>query len=143
MLLDEGLHLRQFDPLVYADRLGWQVGRQRETAVRTRGRAVVDNGVGVLRDDPAVALVARLGAAGMGLLAALLPIGGGRLGRRARRLGRSLQLQHQLDQFVLAQALEITAAHDDKESARDAHGKRVLGPAAIPASTSRTRTPPG
>ncbi len=117
MLLDDGLHLRQFDLLVHADRLGRQIRRQRQPAVRAGGRAVVDDRVGIIGDDAAVALVAGLRAAGAGLLAPLLAIGRGRLGRRARRLGRALQLQHQLDQFVLAQALKITAAHATTESA--------------------------
>ncbi len=117
VLLDDGLHLRQLDPLVHADRLGRQIGRQRQTAVRARCRAVVDDRVGILGEDAAVALVAGLRPAGAGLLAPLLAVGRGRLGRRARRLGRALQLQHQLDQLVLAQTLEITAAHATRESA--------------------------
>ena len=117
MLLDDGLHLRQLDPLVHADRFGRQIVRQRQTAVWARCRAVVDDRIRLLGEDAAVALVAGLRASGAGLLAPLLAVGRGRLGRRARRLGRALQLQHQLDQFVLAQTLEITTAHANTESA--------------------------
>ena len=126
VLLDERLHLRQFDPLVNADRLGRQIGRQRQTAVRAVGGEVVDDRVRLLGDDAAVALVAGLRASGAGLLALLLAIGGWRLGRRARRLGRALQLQHQLDQLVLAQTLEITTAHAATESAFRRQRKPLL-----------------
>ena len=128
MLLDDGLHLRQLDVLVHADRLGRKLGRQRQTAVRAGDRAVVDHRVGILGGNAVVALMAGLCASGAGLLAALLAVGGGGPGRRARRLGRSLQLQHQLDQFVLAQALEITAAHATKESAFNRLRKLSLHP---------------
>ncbi len=71
MLLDERLHLRQRDPLVHADRLGRQIGRQRQTAVWARCRAVVDDRVRLLGEDAAVAFVARLRPAWAGLLAPL------------------------------------------------------------------------
>src|SRR4051812_47493817 len=64
-----------------------------------------------------MAFVPRLGPAGAGLLAAFLAVRGGRLGGGARGLLRALQPQHQLDQFVLAQAFEIGASHDGRESA--------------------------
>ncbi len=143
MLLDEGLHLRQLDVLVHADRLGRQIGRQRQPAVRACGRAVVDDRVGIFGDDAAVALVAGLGAPGAGLLAPLLAVGGGRLGRRARRLGRALQLQHQLDQLVLAQALEITAAHAAKESAFITPRKPSLDLDPLPPAPVASRHPRG
>src|SRR4051812_2744461 len=64
-----------------------------------------------------MAFVPRLGPAGAGLLAAFLAVRGGRLGRGARGLLRTLQPEHELDQFVLAQAFEIGASHDGRESA--------------------------
>ena len=79
---------------MYADHFGRQIGRQRQPEVRARGRAVIDDLVGILRDDAAVALVAGLGATRAGLLAPLFAVGRGRLGRGARRFGRALQLQH-------------------------------------------------
>src|SRR4051794_20121390 len=72
---------------------------------------------GILGKGAAVAFVPRLGPAGAGLLAAFLAVRGGRLGRGARGLLRALQPEHQLDQFVLAQAFEIGAFHDGRESA--------------------------
>lgn len=55
-----------------------------------------------------MALVAGPRPARPGLLVLLLAIRRGLLGRRARRLGPARQFQHQLDQLVLAQVLEIT-----------------------------------
>ena len=107
------------------------------------GRTVIDDRVGILGGDAAVALMAGLRASGAGLLAPLLAVGGGRLGRRARRLARALQLQHQLDQFVLAQALEITTAHAAVESPLTRTRKPSLHPdRARPAPTS-SRNPVG
>ena len=105
-----GASLRRLDPLVHADRVGLQDGRQRQTAVRAGSRTEVNDRIRLLPDDAAVALVAGLGATGAGLLATLLAIGQGRRGGRARRLGRALQLQHRINQLVLAQALEVTPA---------------------------------
>ena len=117
VLLDDGLHFWQLDVLVHADRLDSQIGRQRQPAVGALGRTVIDDRIRILGGDPAVAFVAGLCAPGPGLLAAFLAVGRGRLGRRARCLARALQLQHQFDQLVLAQALEITTAHATRESA--------------------------
>ena len=101
----------------------------------------------IVGGDAVVALVTGLGTAGAGLLAPLLAVCGGRLGRRARRLGRALQLQHQLNQFVLAQTLEITAAHATKESAFNRPRKLSLHldrlcpePAASPDPVDRYRS---
>ncbi len=117
VLLDDGLHLRQFDVLVHADRLDRQIRTQPQPAVGAFGRTVIDDPVGIFGDEAVMALVAGLRTTGAGLIAPLLAVGGGRFGRGARRLGRALQLQHQFDQFLLAQALEITAAHAVKGSA--------------------------
>ncbi len=143
VLLDDGLHLRQLDPLVHADRLGRQIGRQRQTAVWARCRAVVDDRVRLLGEDAAVALVAGLRASGAGLLAPLLAVGRGRLGRRARRLGRALQLQHQLDQLVLAQTFEITAAHAARESAFNRPRKHFVAPRRYGPAPVASRHPVG
>ncbi len=50
------------------------------------------------------------------LLAPILAIGRRRLRRRPRRLVGPLQSQHQLDQFFLAQALEVDPSHDGIDS---------------------------
>ena len=72
---------------------------------------------------PLVPLMPGLGTAGTGLLPPFFAIRGRRLGRGARGLLGPVQLQHQLDQFLLAQALQVTAAHPDKESAKPSDGK--------------------
>src|SRR6185369_13750136 len=84
---------------------------------------VLDEPIGILGKGAAVAFVPRLGPAGAGLLAAFLAVRGGRLGGGARGLLRPLQPEHQLDQFVLAQAFEIGASHDGRESASSAPRK--------------------
>ncbi len=93
-----------------------QIGRQRQAAVGAAGRAVIDDGIGIGRQHTCVALVARLRSARAGLLAPLLAVRRGRLGRGARRLRRPLKLQHQFDQFRLAQPFEILATHARRES---------------------------
>jgi hypothetical protein len=103
--------------LVRGDRLGRQVGRQHKAAVGAACGPVLDDPIGILGKGAAVAFVPRLGPAGAGLLAAFLAVRGGRLGGGARGLLRALQPEHQLDQFVLAQAFEIGAFHDGRESA--------------------------
>lgn len=50
--------------------------------------------------------------------APLLKVARWRLGGRTRGLFLPVQAQHQLDQFLLAQALEIVAAYLKSESAR-------------------------
>jgi hypothetical protein len=117
VLLHDRPHGRQLDALVRADRLGRQVGRQHKAAVGAACGPVLDDPIGILGKGAAVAFVPRLGPAGAGLLAAFLAVRGGRLGGGARGLLRALQPEHQLDQFVLAQAFEIGASHDARESA--------------------------
>jgi hypothetical protein len=81
-------------------------------------RTVLDHLVRPIADDPAVAFMARLGAARFGLIPAFFAIRRGRLGGGARGLRWPLQPQHQLDQLFLAQTLKIAAAHDTRESAK-------------------------
>jgi len=50
-------------------------------------------------------------------------VGGRRLRRITRRFGRSLKLDHQLNQLVLAQALQISAIHEDMDSEIGLPGK--------------------
>lgn len=77
----------------------------------------------IRRQRPLVALMPGLGPAGTRLLPPLLAIRGRRLGRGARSLLGPVQAQHQLDQLLLAQALQVTAAHPDRESAKPSDGK--------------------
>src|SRR4051812_50006785 len=87
-----------------------------------------------------MAFVPRLGPAGAGLLAAFLAVRGGRLGGGARGLLRALQPEHQLDQFVLAQAFEIGASHDGRESASSV--PRKGGARTEPSASRQPRRPP-
>ncbi|WP_290781098.1 hypothetical protein, partial [Hoeflea sp.] len=54
-------------------------------------------------------------------------------GRRPRILGRTLEPKHHLDQFVLAQLLQISPIHTVMDSDIVAHGKGV-GKYRVPAS---------
>ena len=72
-----------------------------------------------------MALMPGLGASRAGLLAPFLAVCRGRLGRRARRLPRPLQPQHQLDQLRLAQALQVISLHAQTESAMPPRCKGV------------------
>lgn len=112
--------------LVQADRLGRQIGRQGEAAVRAARRAVVDDPVGILGEDATVAVMARLGSARARLLPPFFAISRRRFGRGPRRLCRPLKLQHQFDQLVLAQALKINPSHDGMESAFGPQRKGVM-----------------
>ena len=125
MTLDEGLDRGKLDLVVFADHLGRQIAGQRHPATRAFIGMVVDDVIDVLAQAARMPLVARLGAARLGLLAALFPIGRGRLRRRARCLRRALQPQHQLDQLVFAQSLKIESAHSQRESAIALRGKGV------------------
>ena len=58
-----------------------------------------------------------------GVLAFLFLVGGWRLGRSPRRFVRSLKLDHQLNQLVLAQALQISPFHEDMDSEIGLPGK--------------------
>jgi hypothetical protein len=72
--------------------------------------------IGIRGDHATVAFMAGLGAPRPRLLAPFLAIRRGGLRRRARRLDRPLQLQHQFDQFFLAQPFEIDPPHRGIES---------------------------
>ncbi len=117
MVGDEGLHRREVNLLMDADRLSRQFGYQRGTTAGALVGTVIDHLIGRAADDPAVTLVTGLGSARLGLLPLLLAIRRGRLGGCARRLLRPLQPQHQLDQLFLAQSLKIAPAHEGRESA--------------------------
>ena len=67
--------------------------------------------VGIVRQPTIVRLMSGIRPARTGVLALLFLVGGRRLRRIARRLVRSLKLDHQLNQLVLAQPLQISAIH--------------------------------
>ena len=97
VLRHDRCHRGQLDPLTDADDLCRKSGVQAGAAARARLGTMLDDCVGIIADDAAMALVTGLGAAGLGLRALLLAIGRGRFGRDARGLLWPLQPQHQLD----------------------------------------------
>ena len=141
MLLDARLHRRDVDFLVHADDRGRQIRRQRQAAVGATGRTVIDDGIGIGRKHALVPFVARLRPARAGLFAPLLAIRRGRLGRGARRFRRPLKLQHQFDQFRLAQPFEILATHAAKESASSPRHKPKASPPSRQPSPPHAETP--
>src|SRR3974390_1105498 len=78
--------------------------------------SVVAELIGIVGQPTIVRLMPGLRTARTGVLAFLFLVGGRRLRRIARRLVRSLKLDHQLNQLVLAQALQITAIHAHMDS---------------------------
>jgi hypothetical protein len=73
-------HRGQLDLLRDADDLCRKSGVQAGAAARTRLGTMLDDRIGIIAQPPAVTLVTRLGAAGLGLRALLLAIRRGRLG---------------------------------------------------------------
>ena len=99
--LDHWMDLGKFDGLVLACRLGGQVLRELGLATGALIRTVIDLPVERLAHGASLALMAGFSAARPGLVAPLLAICRRWLRRRPRRLLRSLQPQHQINQFVL------------------------------------------
>ena len=117
MALDDRLDGGKFDRVVFADPLVRQIGGQGRTAAGAFIGMMIDGAVEILAHHVAMALVTGFGTAGLGFVATLLAIARGRLRRGARCLGWTLQPQHQLDQFLLAQMLKIESAHAPNGSA--------------------------
>ena len=118
MLGDGWRHLRHIDLFGRADHLGGKLRVPVAAAARASIGTMLDDRSGIIAYHPAVTLMTRLGAAGLGLLAPLLAIRRGRLRRGPRGLLRTLQPQHQIDQFRAAQPLKIASAHPTRESAK-------------------------
>jgi len=125
-------HRRQFDFVVLADQRPVGLFAEQQAATGAMRRRMILKGVGIFAEAARVTFMPGLGAAGLGVLALLLAIGGRRLRGSARRLVRALQTQHHLDQFVLAEPLQVIAIHPILESAnvrarksRPVRGKRA------------------
>src|ERR1017187_5435407 len=74
--------------------------------------SVVAEVIGIVGQPTIVRLMPGLRPSRTGVLAFLFLVGGRRLRRSPRRFVRSLKLDHQLNQLVLAQALQISARLD-------------------------------
>src|ERR1039458_6199113 len=91
--------------------------------------SVVAEVIGIVGQPTIVRLMPGLRPSRTGVLAFLFLVGGRRLRRSPRRFVRSLKLDHQLNQLVLAQALQISAihAHMDSEIGLPGKGARKSG----------------
>ncbi len=81
--------------------------------------------VGIVGQPTIMRLMSGLRPARTSVLAFLFLVCGRRLGRSPRRFIRSLQLQNQINQLVLAQALQISPFHARMDSEIALHGKGV------------------
>src|SRR5271157_5953218 len=81
--------------------------------------------VRIIRQPTVVRLMPEFRSARTRILALLLLVRRRRLGRRARSLAGPLEPQHQLDQLLFAQLLQITAIHRAMDSEIAPHGKGV------------------
>jgi hypothetical protein len=93
---------RDLDLVVFADQFHVGVDRDGPAASCATGWSVVAELVGIVGKTPIVRLVPGLRPAGPRVLPPYLLVRRGRLRGGARGFLRSLQLQHQIDQFVLA-----------------------------------------
>src|ERR1022692_4135018 len=91
--------------------------------------SVVAEVIGIVGQPTIVRLMPGLRPSRTGVLAFLFLVGGRRLRRSPRRFVRSLKLDHQLNQLVLAHAPQISAihAHMDSEIGLPGKGARKSG----------------
>src|ERR1017187_2984610 len=87
------------------------------------GWYVVTEFLGIVGQPTVVRLVPRLRPARTSVLALLFLVRGRRLGRSPRRFIRPLKLQHQINQLVLAQMLQISPIHRRMDSEIATRGK--------------------
>ena len=108
---DVGLDRRYLDLVVFADQIARLVGRNRAAIMLAGCRRVIPKRVGIVRQPPIVRFMPELRPAGPGVLALLLLVRRGRLGRGARTLVGTLKPKHQLNQLLPAELLQITPVH--------------------------------
>ena len=125
MAHDVRFQRRYFDLVVFADQIPRIAGRKRAAALIARFRRVIADLVGIIRQPPNVRLMPELRPAGSGVLALLLLVRRGRLGRGARGFVGALKPKHQLDQLLLAELLQISPIHPLMDSDFAARGKGV------------------
>ena len=120
-----GFDRRDLDLVVFADQVPLGVRRESSAALLANARHVVAKFVGIVRQPTVVRLMPGLRPARTRVLALFLLVGRRRLGRRARILLGPLEPQHQLDQLLLAELLQITAVHRAMDSEIAPRGKGV------------------
>ena len=116
MTRDMRLDRRNVDLVVFADQLHRRLGSERAAAPVANLRFVVDEGVGIVAQFAIARLVSQLRPARTRTLPLRLLVGRRRLRRSPGGLLRSLHAQNQVDQLVLAQALQITSTHSAMDS---------------------------
>src|SRR5664279_3098901 len=87
--------------------------------------SVVAELIGIVGQPTIVRFMPGLRPARTGVFAFLFLVGRRRLGRSPRRFVRSLKLDHQFNQLVLAQALQISPIHAHMDSEIALRGKGV------------------
>jgi len=120
---DMRLDRRNVDLVVFADQLHRRVGAERPAAPAADARLVIDECVRGVAQFPSVRLVSQLRPARTRTLPLRLLVGRRRLRRSPGGLLRSLHAQNQVDQLVLAQALQITSIHRAIDS-EDLHASK-------------------
>ena len=122
---DIRLDRRDFDLVVFADQVLPGVRRESQAAPLANVRHVIAKFVRIVRQPTVVRLMPEFRSARTRILALLLLVRRRRLGRRARSLVGPLEPQHQLDQLLFAQLLQITAVHRAMDLEIAPHGKGV------------------
>ena len=108
---DIGFDRRDLDLVVFADQFPLGVRRESPAALLAKARHVVAKLIGIVRQPAVVRLMPGLRPARTRVLALFLLVRRRRLGRRARILIGPLKPEHQLDQLLFAELLQITAIH--------------------------------
>lgn len=101
-----------------ADVAGQRIDDAAVQAIAADAAVVIDVRIGIAARHAAVAFVPGLGPTRLGVLPPFLTVHRRRLRGGARGLLRTLQPQHQLNQFLLAQAFKLRSSHSTRESVK-------------------------
>jgi hypothetical protein len=138
---DERRHRRYLDLVILANQRHVGICREGPATAPAHDRLVIAERVSLVCQIPVVRLMTRLRPAGTGVLALFLLVRRRRLGRRARILVRALERQHQFDQLLFAQLLQITAFHQPMDSEIGARGKGWVITGTLNGFPSQVRRP--
>ena len=116
---------RYLDLIIFADQFPIRVGGKCSAALLANARHVVPKLIGIIRQPAVVRLMPGLGAARTRVLPLFFLVRRGGLGGRARIFIGPLKLEHQLDQLLLAELLQISAIHAPMDSEIVKLGKGV------------------